>query len=74
MVWAAGVLDVPACTVKEMDAGLTIICADPAAPPMVIEKLAEAEFPQASVAVKVKLNVPFESGVPTMDRDKSGLV
>ena len=41
---------------------------------MVIEKLAEAESPQASEAVKVKLNVPFETGVPAMDRDKSGLV
>lgn len=73
-IWAAGTLDRPACTVKEIEAGLTIICADPTGPPMVIEKFADAEFPQASVAVKVKLKVPFETGVPTIERDKSGLV
>jgi hypothetical protein len=57
-----------------MEAGLTIICADPAGPPMVIEKLADAASPQSSVAVKVKLDVPFETGVPVMERDKSILV
>jgi hypothetical protein len=64
----------PACTVKEIEGSLTTICAAPPEPLIVIEKLAEAESPQASDAVKVKLNVPFETGVPVMDRDKSWLV
>ena len=74
IVWLAGMLDAPACTVKDMDAGLTVICGVPAVPLMVMEKLADAEFPQASEAVNVKLKVPFETGVPVMDRDKSTLV
>ena len=47
----------------------------PAEPPlMMIVKLADAELPQASEAVRVKLNVPFATGVPEMERDKSALV
>jgi hypothetical protein len=41
---------------------------------MIIAKLADAELPQASVAVKVKSKVPFATGVPVMERDKSTLV
>ena len=74
MACAAGILDAPACTVKDSEVGLAVICADPAEPPMVIEKLADAESPQSSVAVNVKLDVPFETGVPAMERDKSRLV
>ena len=74
MVWLAGMLDAPACTVNDIEVGLTVICGVPAEPLMVIEKLADAEFPQVSVAVKVKLNVPLEIGVPAMERDESVLV
>jgi hypothetical protein len=74
MVWAPGILDAPPCTVNDIEVGLTVICGVPADPLMVMEKLADAAFPQASVAVSVKLNVPFETGVPVMDRDKSTLV
>ena len=74
MVWSPGTLDAPACTVNDIEVGLTVICGDPAEPLMMIEKLADAELPQPSVAVKVKLNVPLETGVPVMERDKSGLV
>ncbi len=41
---------------------------------MLIAKLADAELPQASVAVNVKLKAPFATGVPVMERDKSELV
>jgi hypothetical protein len=74
MAWLAGMLAPPACTVKDIEGGLTVICGDPAVPPMTIVKLAEAASAQASVAVRVKLNVPFETGVPTMERDRSELV
>jgi hypothetical protein len=74
MVWSAGILDAPACTVKASEGGLTVICGVPADPLIVIEKLAVAEFPQASLAVKLKLDVPFETGVPVMERVKSALV
>jgi hypothetical protein len=74
MVCVAGMFDAPACTVNEIDVGLTVICAGPPEFVMVIEKLAVAVFPHASVAVKVKLYVPLEVGVPTIDRVKSALV
>ena len=41
---------------------------------MIIVKLADAELAQASDAVNVKLNVPFATGVPEIERDKSALV
>jgi hypothetical protein len=74
MVWEPGILDAPVSTVKGIDAGLTDICGAPPEPLMVIEKLAEAVSAQASIAVKVKLNTPLETGVPVMERDKSWLV
>jgi hypothetical protein len=64
----------PACTVKDIEGWFTTICGAPPEPLIVMEKLAEAESAHASEAVKVKLNVPFETGVPAMDRDKSWLV